>query len=88
MWWDLLPIIGQPKDPLRTVFDAEVLRVLSELLVIPHDACRESALHGINHWRPYYPDMVGIVDDFLSRNPHLRPELIAYAQGARTGGLQ
>jgi hypothetical protein len=88
MWWDILPIHGKPDDPERTDFDAEVLRVLPQLLSIPHDACRESALHGVSEWQLYYPSIGGIVDDFLFHTPNLRPELVAYAQRARVGAVQ
>lgn len=88
MWWDVLPIHGRPEEPSRAEFDAEVLVVLRRLLAIPHDACRESALHGIGHWADEYPCLAAkIVDDFLASTPGLRPELVSYALGARTGGV-
>jgi len=87
MWWDILPIHGRPDLPDRAEFDAEVLAVLRRLLAIPHDACRESALHGLGHWSIYYPAVAGIIDAFLSRSPNLRPELVAYAKSAKSGVL-
>lgn len=57
MWWDILPIHGEPENTSRTEFDAEVLRVLARLLSIPHDALRESALHGVSEWYFYYARM-------------------------------
>jgi hypothetical protein len=88
MWWDILPIHGKPEEPQRAEFDAEVLRVLPQILSIEHDACRESALHGISEWQLYYPSVADIVDDFLSRTPNLRPELISYARRAKIGMVQ
>ncbi len=88
MWWDVLPIHGEPEQPERAEFDAEVLRLLPRLLAIPHDACRESALHGIGHWQLYYPTLESVVDDFLARTPGMRPELISYAQCAKVGSVQ
>lgn len=88
IWWDILPIHGKPEDPERTEFDAEVLRVLARLLSIPHDACRESALHSINHWHHYYPSADASVDDWLLRTPGLRPNLVSYAQCAKVGMVQ
>lgn len=88
MWWDILPIHGEPDKPGRAEFDSEVLAVLRRLLAIPHDACRESALHGIGEWACYYPSVADIADDFLARTPGLRPQLISYAQRARLGGVQ
>jgi hypothetical protein len=87
MWWDILPIHGCPEEPARTEFDAEVLAVLRRLLAIPHDACRESALHGISEWSIYYPQVSGIVEDFLARTPNLRSELVSYAQRAKVGNV-
>jgi hypothetical protein len=87
MWWDVLPIHGRPDVPERRNFDAEVVIVLERLLAIPHDACRESALHGIGHWSIYYPNVAGVIDNFLARTPGLRPQLVAYAQSAKTGVL-
>lgn len=88
MWWDILPIHGKPEEADRTEFDAEVLRVLSRLLSIPHDACRESALHGVSEWQLYYPRAESIVDEWLARTPGLRPELVSYAQRAKVGMVQ
>jgi hypothetical protein len=83
MWWDLIPIgIGDPSD--RVLHD-EVLAVLAEIVDIPHDACRESALHGLGHWARYHPGVSGTIDRFLEGTKNLRPELVAYAKQARTG---
>jgi len=87
MWWDILPIHGKPEEPGRTEFDAEVLRVLARLLRIPHDACRESALHGVSEWYPYYPRAEAIVDEWLAQTTGLRPELVSYAQRAKVGNV-
>lgn len=87
MWWDILPIHGCPDLPDRAEFDSEVLFVLKQLLLIRHDACRESALHGVSEWAFYYPDIANMVDDFLARTPDLRPELVTYAQSAKVGGV-
>ena len=87
MWWDILPIHGCPGETARAEFDAEVLVVFRRLLSIPHDACRESALHGISEWSFYYPQVSGIVDDFLTSTPNLRPELASYAQRAKVGNV-
>ena len=87
MWWDILPIHGKPEEPDRAEFDAEVLRLLPRLLAIPHDACRESALHGISEWQLYYASIERVVNEFLARTPGLRPELVSYAQRAKVGGV-
>jgi hypothetical protein len=87
MWWDILPIHGRPEELERAEFDSEVLVVLRRLLSIPHDACRESALHGVSEWVIYYPQAAGIIEDFLSTTPNLRPELASYAERAKVGNV-
>jgi hypothetical protein len=83
-WWDILPIYGQPDEPKRAEFDAEALAVLRRLLAIPHDACRESALRGLNYWRIHYRSRVReIVDEFLRHTPGIRRELGIYAVRVR-----
>lgn len=88
MWWDPDPFYANTKKPERREFDAEVLRLFPQLLAIPHDACRESALHGVGHWQADYPSLEGVVDEFLARTPHLRPELVHYAKCAKIGMVQ
>jgi hypothetical protein len=88
MWWDILPIHGCPEEPARAEFDAEVLVVLRRFLAIPHDACRESALHGISEWTIHYPQVAGMVEEWLASTPNLRPELASYAQRAKVGNVQ
>ena len=60
---------------------------LRAILAIPHDACRESALHGIGHWVRHYSQLADIVDQFLSGTPGLRPELVTYAESAKAGNV-
>jgi hypothetical protein len=86
MWWDLLPLdgsweAGRPPEPIH----AETLLVLARLLAIPHDACRESALHGLGHLALFHPEAVPVIEAFLSAPEGMRPELLAYARQARTG---
>jgi hypothetical protein len=89
MWWDIAPIRGKLDDSERAEFDTEVLTVLQRLVAIQHNACHESALHGLNHWQPYYPEKIGnVIDNFLIRTPKLRPELINYALLAKAGNAQ
>jgi hypothetical protein len=91
MWWDLLrfPLLelNGPVEAERDLFHSEVLVILSRLLIIPHDACRESALHGLGHWVHHYPQAAELVDEFLSKTPGSRPELVAYAERARVGNV-
>jgi hypothetical protein len=86
MWWDLIPIRGQPNDPERTEIDREVLGVLKSTLQLNSIACRESALHGLGHWHLSYPKQVeGIISAFLENQSELRKELQTYAMNASSG---
>lgn len=99
MWWDRLPFCpSHPDDDdprlggdpvLQASFDSAGLQVMARILDIPHDACRESALHGLGHWHVAYPaEVAEIVDRFLLSSPGLRGELLAYADAARVGMVQ
>ena len=84
MWWDIAPLRPAPGESQRVKFDREALGVMERILAIRHDACRESALHGLGHWS-VYPEAQRIIDDFLAREKGLRPEVVAYAVAARKG---
>jgi hypothetical protein len=100
MWWDLLryriwkthPAPQNPTAPEYAPLFAEIVAAMRGILAIPHDAFRESAIHGLGHLARDYPlhrkQFAGILDEFLRRTPNLRPELIAYAQNARLGNVQ
>lgn len=86
MWWDIFPSWGAPDNPQQRDVDQRILALLSELLEIEHEACRESALHGLGHWHLHYPgDSEKIVDRFLSSNHALPEKLKNYALAARCG---
>jgi hypothetical protein len=84
MWWDIIPIHASRKHPEWAEFDAQIIAVMDAILKIPHDACRESALHGLGHWSQDY-DCSEIIDEFLDGQQSLRPELVAYAENAKGG---
>lgn len=85
MWWDQLHT-SDFGDPSNIAVNTELLLVMSQILELPHDACRESALHGLGHWQWCFTEKVAaIIDRFLTNNPNLRPELHAYALKARVG---
>jgi hypothetical protein len=85
MWFDELLDRFNPQELKQAQLDAELIVTLRVILDIPHDACRESALHGIGHWVRHYSQLADIVDQFLSSTPGLRPELVTYAGSARSG---
>lgn len=82
MWWDVLPLYGENHGGLAD----GILHLMEKTLALPHDACRESALHGLGHWQMYFKKrVVGIIDSFLKQNAAIRPALGSYAANARTG---
>jgi len=85
MWWDQFRFHGQFNSEHCFDYDAEILGVMRRILNLPHDACRESALHGLGHWHSYDSRTSGIIEEFLSCAPQLRPELMEYAEYAKTG---
>ena len=88
MWWDIIPISGKPLDPSRQEMDQAILGVLESTLQLDSIACRESALHGLGHWQPYYPERVGeIIDKFSMSQPKLPEKLQTYMIRAYSGSV-
>jgi hypothetical protein len=86
MWWDIVPFSGAPNDPKRAELDTAALSVMEEILSIESLPCRESALHGLGHWQPCYPQQVGdIIDRALDRSNAWPATLKTYALSARSG---
>jgi len=86
MWWDILPVAGQPEMPARRPFDDECLQVMAATLALPNEACQESALHGLGHWANAYPQPVAaIINAYLKREGEIRAPLKAYGQAALSG---
>jgi hypothetical protein len=86
MFWDIFPIQRRPDEPRHADLDDSLLTILTEILSMPSDACRESALHGLGHWHLSYPrEVEQIIDSFIVLNPTIRPELRQYAGMARIG---
>jgi len=89
VWWDVFPLHGDPQKSEQKDLDHEVMVVMQKTLELDHIACQESALHGLGHWAHSYPERVEkIVDEFLTHNENLRPELKQYALQARSGKVQ
>jgi hypothetical protein len=86
MWWDIMPLSGQPNNPEQSEMDKEILGVLESTLKLDSIACQESALHGLGHWHLYYPQRVEeIIDTFLENQRGIREELQTYAMSAYDG---
>jgi len=89
MWWDFDCWCGPRTDGKEREQNLAFLNSMTTTLGLPHDACRESALHGLGHWHRAYPtETVQIIDAFLLTNPGIREELKRYALAARCGCIQ
>jgi len=88
MWWDVFPSWGRAGCGEPEIHRA-CLEAMEEILTIPTDLCRISALHGLNHWHLNHPAEVHrIIDAFLQEGSGLSEKLREYAQVARTGCAQ
>ena len=88
MWWDILPVHGQPESPALSERDALLLDVMRNILHLESDSVRESALHGLGHWQIYYPEQVEkIVTDFIWKHRKIRDSLRNYAYAAMHGDV-
>ena len=86
MFWDIFPVSAGPEESACSDLDHSLLAVMTEILTLPSDACRESALHGLGHWHASHPDYVEkAVDLFIASNLGIRAELRQYAERARIG---
>jgi len=85
MWWDFDCWVAKPSDAAHRRVDAAFLDAMREILKIGHEACQESALHGLGHWHHAYPaETARIIEEFLAAG-ELREELLRYAQNAQRG---
>jgi hypothetical protein len=90
MFWDIAPLPRFQVHATQAAVNLAAIDVMEGILALDHDACRESALHGLgeSHWfAPVRPRIHAAIDAFLC-TPDLRPELIAYAKRARSGRVQ
>ena len=86
MFWDINPFFGAPDDPSHRELDAAALRVMEDTLALDSLACRESALHGLGHWRGSYSKPVEqIIDRALRRQTDWPSGLVTYAGHAKSG---
>jgi hypothetical protein len=89
MWWDIIPLYGQPREPAHRELDEAILHVMDSTLQLDSIACRESALHGLGHWQHAYPERVGgIIDRFSMSRPDLPEKLRTYMGNAYVGHVQ
>ncbi len=87
MFWDISFLACLKDTPENQQMQNAVLDVLQKILTIEHQACRESALHGLSEFVFTRPDKAHeIIDHFLS-NTKLDEKLLAYARNAREGNV-
>ena len=88
MWWDS-GIYPNRAHPVARESDFEILGVMEATLYISSDACVESAIHGLGHWKRDYPaEVCAVVDRLCSASATLSPGLTTYARAAREGMIQ
>lgn len=91
MWWDLLwhTFTSGGRRAVEPELHRACLKVLTEVLDLPSELCRLSALHGLNHWHGHYGEQVeGIIDAFLAKTGDITPSIREYAANARAGLCQ
>lgn len=88
MWWDILPLRPFRGDPLEGELELHnaCLKAMTDILELPSDVCRISALHGLNHWHEHYAEHVeATIDTFLLNTQKITPSIREYASKARSG---
>jgi len=88
MLWDVAPLTHAAGQKEKSGIVAPCFEVMRKALLLPNDACRESALHGLGHSKYDYPaEVKAIITSFLA-SKDLRPELRRYAEAAAEGMVQ
>jgi len=83
MWWDSCNSLGRHPAVAETAFD-----VLQRILALPHRACWEAALHGLNHLFPD-PRAAAIIEKHLDANRiTMSKEEIEWAERCKAGMAQ
>jgi len=90
MYWDVCPFHTAMDEGKLPQLEEACLQVMEATLQLDHDACRESALHGLSHWYYGHPKRVEkTISGWLKeRERSLRPELVRYAKAASRGDVQ
>ncbi|MBI3414888.1 MAG: hypothetical protein HY043_06125 [Verrucomicrobia bacterium] len=88
MFWDVCVLGYLEKSAEKAALAEAVFAVLEKTLTIEHRACREGALHGLNHLAPFFPTRVkAVVEKFLSATK-LDEDMLRYATSAAKGMVQ
>ena len=87
MLWDVTPLAYWPDDPNNKHYYSAIATVMEKALTLSNPACIESALHGLGHIHDEAKERAEqIINGFLKKNrKKIRPELVKYAEQAKTG---
>ncbi|MGB9256552.1 MAG: hypothetical protein WCC25_17065 [Candidatus Korobacteraceae bacterium] len=86
MWWHILALSPTHSETPEPDLQDACLTAMSEILALPSDVCRMSALHGLNHWQEHYGERVeSTIDAFLAGRPEIAAPIREYAMIARSG---
>lgn len=89
MLWDASPLSYWERFQGKEIFYRAVVDVMEEALTLSNPACVESALHGLGHVQPYFPErVIDVVSSYLRRGIFASPQLETYAQMAGRGYVQ
>lgn len=90
MWWDVS--CCSPESSRTEAIDMEYfLSITRECLFSERQAIQESAIHGLGEcipWGGVFQPAQDMLDEFIASGRSVRPELIRYAEEARTGCIQ
>jgi len=88
MLWDYQMILSLEGSDVDAV-NLATIDVLERVLTIDNAIVQESAIHGLGHARHDYSDRAdAILKNWIATGLAARPELIAYAERARTDGVE
>jgi hypothetical protein len=88
MWWDIFPTWGRAQG-VPPEIDEACLGTMVDVLDVPSELCRLSALHGLNHWHLTHSGFVErAVDAFLKTARDITPAIREYAALAQRGRAQ
>lgn len=86
MWWDISPLYGAMEVDNLQIMSETILNVMKKTLELDSIACQESALHGLGHWKRYFPkETHDTIKNWLDKHPHLSEDLKFYAERAQVG---
>lgn len=89
MLWDVSPYCHWDNSSENSIFHTTIFEVLEAALHMTHQACVESAIHGLGHMHAYEPDSVELIlSQWLSKRAASSSPLVKYAKAACQGNVQ